>query len=170
MVAKKSTGRVTPKKATPEVESVTSISEWKKASEGSPLRVPSGKTAIVRNPGMQVFLSQGMIPNSLLGPIQAALSNGKRPDLKEIEVNDQTLNDMLNLADAVVIYCVMEPKVTSNKDATGAILPLEARDSDKLYVDEIDVEDKMFIFQFAVGGTRDIEQFRKESAQSLGNL
>lgn len=171
MVAKKSGGRVTPKKATPEEnETPTPISGWKKSSEGSPLRVPSGNTAIVRNPGMQVFVSQGMIPNSLMGPIQEALHNGKRPDMSKLEVNEQTLKDMLELADAVVMFCVVDPKVTSNKDATGEILPLEARDADKLYVDEVDVEDKMFIFQYAVGGTRDIERFRKESAESLGDL
>lgn len=170
MATRKTTGRVTPKKAVSEPGQVTSVEEWKSGTRGSPLRVPSGKTVIARNPGMHTFLEKGMIPNSLLNIVQEAVSKGKKASVKTMEVDEQKLKDMLELTDAICIDVIVEPKVHTNKNAEGEIIPYEERDDSKLYVDEIDVDDKMFIFQFAVGGTRDLERFRKESAQVMGDL
>lgn len=39
-----------------------------------------------------------------------------------------------------------------------------------IYSDEVDLEDKLFIFQYAVGGTRDLERFRGEFGTGLGDL
>lgn len=36
-----------------------------------------------------------------------------------------------------------------------------------VYTDEVDQEDKQFIFQFVVGGTSDLERFRREQAAAL---
>jgi len=47
---------------------------------------------------------------------------------------------------------------------------MTGRQDDLVYADMIDIEDKMFIFNFAVGGTRDVEQFRAGSLQSLGSM
>lgn len=46
----------------------------------------------------------------------------------------------------------------------------EDRDPDFLYCAEIDFMDKMYIFQYAVGGTRDLERFRQEFEQSLDGI
>ena len=46
----------------------------------------------------------------------------------------------------------------------------EAEAEDVLWSDEVDIEDKMFIFQYAVGGTRDLERFRSELGVGLGDL
>jgi len=39
-----------------------------------------------------------------------------------------------------------------------------------IYSDEVDLDDKMFIFQYAVGGTRDLERFRSEHAAGMGDI
>jgi hypothetical protein len=141
----------------------TPASQWKKASAGVPLEVPSGNTALVRNSGMQVFLTKGLIPNSLLPIVRQAMS-GKQPEINLEEITEDQLQDMITLFDAVVVHCVVEPRV----------LPIPAEDNmrlaDVLYVDEVDFDDKMFIFQWVVGGTRDLEQFRKEQAASLESV
>lgn len=165
------TNRTTDKK--PPTNSVpTSAKEWKKnANSGGPLVVPSGNTAMVRNPGMQVFLAEGLVPNSLMGPIQAALNTGKAPTIQSYgDITSDMMADMLKMTDAVCVYCVIEPKLTSNRDAAGNIIDVDDRDEELLYVDEVSIEDKMFIFQWAVGGTRDLESFRKSSAEGLGGL
>lgn len=150
----------------PTTSPITSTKEWKKSSgaEAAPITVPSGNVALVRNPGMKLFLKEGMIPNSLLTIVQTSIdaNQGKtmanvQQDLKANATPEQ-MQDILKLMDAVTIYCVVEPKV--------APVPLvgEERDEDILYVDEVDLEDKMFIMQYAVGGTKDLERFRVELA------
>ena len=46
----------------------------------------------------------------------------------------------------------------------------DERDPDQLYADEVDMEDKNFVFQFAVGGTADVKRFRGEQSQRVANL
>jgi len=141
----------------------TSVQQWKKAAQGVPLEVPSGNTALVRNVGMQVFLQRGLVPNSLMPIVRMAMS-GKEPELKLDDITEDQLRDMVALFDAVVVHCVVEPKVQP-VPAEG-----EERADDVLYVDEVDFDDKQFIFQWVVGGTRDLEQFRKEQAASVESV
>lgn len=136
----------------------SSVASWKAKSQGTPLTVPSGQTALVKLPGLQVFLEEGIIPNSLLPLVTESLSKGIAPSQRQLQDNMDLdkVRDMMSLFDAVTVYCVVEPKVYPIPPAD------KERDEELLYVDEIDFDDKMFIFQFAIGGTREVETFRKE--------
>lgn len=46
----------------------------------------------------------------------------------------------------------------------------DERDPELLYVDEVSIEDRVFIMNFAVGGTRDLERFRGEHAESMAGM
>lgn len=143
---------------------VTSAKAWKqKTSTGTPLVVPSGNTCLVRTPGMQVFIKQGLIPNSLMPIVQEAMNKGRAPKNMDFDTdkNPELLNEMMDLMDAVTVYCVIEPKVEP------APASEDQRDEDTLYVDEVDFNDKMFIFQFAVGGTSDLAKFREELGEHM---
>lgn len=146
---------------------VTSAKSWKsKASAGTPLVVPSGNTCLVRTPGMQVFIKQGLIPNSLLPIVQEAMNKGRAPKNLDLDMdkNPELLTEMMDLMDAITVYCVIDPKVEAE--------PAEwvERDDDVLYVDEVDFNDKMFIFQYAVGGTSDLAKFREELTEHVEAL
>ncbi len=52
----------------------------------------------------------------------------------------------------------------------GQDLPEGDRNDDELYVDEIDLEDKMFTFNYVVGGDPDLATFRTQFGQSLEGL
>ena len=164
------TGRTTPAK--PKVSSTpTTASAWKKQSaEGTPLVVPSGNTCLVRAPGLQVFIKQGMIPNSLLPIVNEAIKKGTMPtdDKFDIEENPEMLNEMMELMDAVTVHCVVEPAVQHIPlDDEGETVPFSQRDPETLYVDEVDFTDKIFIFQYAVGGTADLAKFRQELSEHV---
>lgn len=179
--AVKPTGRVTPKK------DVTSVSEWKRKA-GTPLDLPSGHRALCRNPGIKAFITAGLIPNSLLPLVTEALSRGESPssgaskDNKEIEGkltqqlkdDPKMLADMMDTIDNITLYCVIQPPVRSDKwteddlanelcrpEQVGKVIAQENRDEELLYIDEVDFDDKQHIFQWAVGGTRSLERFRK---------
>ena len=160
------TGRTTAKAERGVPGAVTSANAWKKQTvEGTPLRVPSGNTCLVRAPGMGVFMREGVIPNGLMGIIQEAMANGRAPDEADLAgmVDDPSkLQQLVELADAVALYCVIEPPLSQAPvDEEGHIVPFghALRDPNTLYVDEVDFNDKMYIFNFAVGGTADFAKF-----------
>lgn len=152
---------------------VTSVAEWKKGktSDAQPLELPSGKTCLARPVGIEVFFKAGSIPNSLMGIVSNALAKGTKGESVELEglteslaENPEMLADMITMADRVTIGCVIEPQVYP--------IPAEGedRDDEKLYVDEIDMEDKFFIMGFGLGGTRDLEPFREATAIGMGSV
>lgn len=47
---------------------------------------------------------------------------------------------------------------------------LEYPENPVIYTDEIDFEDAMFLFQLAVGGTKDLESFRKRLDESVAGV
>jgi hypothetical protein len=160
-------GRTTPKGSKGASGPVTSASTWKsKTARGTLITVPSGNTAIVRAPGMQAFLKEGVIPNGLMAIVQESMIGVKKPSEVEMSsiLSDPTkFQELLDLADSVTVACCVDPKVSpAPVGHDGKVLSVDdpERDEDVLYVDEVDFNDKMFIFNFAVGGTADLEQFR----------
>ena len=116
---------------------------------------------------------------------------GLPPQAVEAMTKDPAaLKKGLQMMDEVLCYVVMEPDVQMPPKC-GVILPSsekpcnaymdtdddrhtdpscadhhvymeDARDEDTLYADEVDLNDKSFIFQFVLGGTADLERFRQE--------
>jgi len=140
----------------------TSASDWKKKKNfGVELRVPSGNVCLVRPVGLEAFISQGLIPNALMPIIQESMKTGESPELTEDMVSAEMMAAMVKLFDSVTVYVVQQPTVHP------APKPGEEREEDLLYVDEVDLSDKMFIFNFAVGGTRSLEGFREELGERM---
>lgn len=165
---------------------VTEASQWKSSKnvEGMPLEVPSGNVALVRPVGLEAFLNKGLIPNSLRDIAMQAITGKKVPDLKMSELNEEQILNMIKLFDDVTVFCVIKPEVAPvpvwteedveegfcTSEEVGQEIPLGQRPEGPLYVDVVDLEDKMFLFQFACGGTRTVESFREEYARSLEHL
>lgn len=153
---------------------VTSVGEWKKDSgdQGveSKLALPSGHVCVVKRVSMQTFIEKGMIPNALL-PIVLKSTQGEgmsKSQVADIMSDNERLKDMMNMADSVVCDVVVAPKITPNdvRDTITSDKSLTAAAKKKklaehLFADEVDINDKMFIYQFAVGGSRDLETFRR---------
>lgn len=106
--------------------------------------------------------------------------------MKKFMESEGALQDIFASFDRVAEMCIIEPPVKYHMrkkvDAAGQtvvdhrgrvqweeILEHE-RNEGILYTDEVDAEDKSFIFNFVVGGTRDIEQFREETSDDVADL
>jgi hypothetical protein len=98
----------------------------------------------------------------------------------------------IDLMDRVVEYVVVQPKVLRpvERDEEGKPLllwkgklddageqvmeeiplPDDKREPGVGYTDLIDPTDKVYLFQYVVGGVRDLETFRKEFQETLGGL
>lgn len=158
-------------------ERATSIREWKAANKPAPLKLPSGFTALVKVPGLSILLSEGLIADTLTPMAEAAVQRGKgRPqgpsddELAELARDPEKISKALDTFDKVLVYCVVEPPVTYYKYDDDTVIPEEDRDEDVLYSDEVDLEDKMFIFNVCVGGTRDLESFRKQFSETVDGI
>ena len=175
-------GRATPKKPAP---TVSSAAQWKKSvNEGFDLAVPSGQTCRAKRPGLKVFIKEGLVPNNLKPLIEGAMNEGEAPKnnaevAKAMEGTD--LEEIMDLVDQVTLYCVLEPEIepvpvydegdTDDPELIGTEVPQGSRGDDeneRIFVDEVDFGDKMFLFNWAVGGTADVEQFREEQKEMLG--
>jgi hypothetical protein len=160
--------------------------QWKRAT-AEELELPSGNVALVKRPGMEVFLLEGMIPDTLMPIVTEAVNKGKGippAKMQEMVKDPEQVSAMMDAMDRIVCRIVIEPSVRFHKIlesdlapggdfiesdyAVGEVISEDDRDPDKfIYTDEVFFEDKNFLFQFAVGGTRDLEKFRAESGATL---
>lgn len=155
---------------------VTPASKWRQSTnaEGHLVTLPSGNVARIKTPGIEVFLVSGMIPNSLLPIVQQAMEAGKAG--KEVEADElsqsifsdpKKMADLIELVDSVAVMSFVEPKVLPvPKEGEGRITEAE----DVLYTDEISLEDRMFVFNYASGGTQSLERFRGELQAGVAHL
>lgn len=165
---------------------ITSAEEWLADAEvemGVPtkLRLPSGKVCLAVNKGMMSFVQSGKIPNPLMQIVMGAVNEGKglpTQGLKDLVTGDKAaemLAGMVDMVDAVTVECVLKPEIVAvpppipSADPAGEPTPGE-RLPGVLYVDVLDLDDKMFLFNWVVGGTRDIERFREQSAAAMAAL
>jgi hypothetical protein len=182
------------KKKTSTKKAVSTAKAWKRQSTME-LELPSGNVCLVKRPGMEKLLNAGVMPDNLtpiaMAEIKKAQSGGK-PDANKKEGIDEdlmskfleedgALEGMFRSFDKATVMCVVEPPVrlhfyTEKDELAGQIpkgfsvnddVPEEEREEDILYTDDVDMEDKMFIFQFVVGGSKDIESFRSEFGDVL---
>ena len=56
------------------------------------------------------------------------------------------------------------------KSKIGQVIPDDLRLEDDLYSDEIDIGDKIYLFQVVAGGTTDLQTFRKQFSESMAGL
>ena len=149
---------------------VSDISAFKKRAQGQPLPLPSGLVVKAKRVELQTFLKQGQVPNPLMEIVNEALTKGETMDpqsmlsTEDSKVDLEMVNEMYEMVNKVTVASVVEPKIQEAPEEG------EDRDDDLLYVDEVDDEDKMFIWQWALGGTSDIATFRREAGADLDAL
>lgn len=171
--------------------------QWKRHTAPQEITVPSGNVALVRRPdSIRVFMSEGFIPNSLLPIVERSIKSGGGEDsvdteelTKEVLSNSALLTDMAQMQDNIVLKCVVEPLVAPipkytqkhvdeglvTEQFVGTEIPFGhphrehgyTEETLPLFVDEVDAEDKKFIYQFCMGGTADLERFRDKSAATV---
>lgn len=177
----------------------TAASEWKgaEAFAGQDLPLPSGNVARVKRMSPTDFLKDGSIPDPLTDIVRKAIhtKKGLNPkDLEAISDDPKQLASALEMLDRTVTRVVVQPVVqmppACDQPVEDGICGLYAnepvhetpmrsghhayhegvRDASILYADVVDLNDKMFIFQWALGGTADLAQFREELQAGVGSL
>ena len=144
---------------------------WLAGSVGSlhDLVVPAtGQRCLVRRPGMEGLMQAGILHNvDTLSKVVAdkhLKDGGKQVDVASLSQDTEAIAAVSHVVDRVVSYCVVKPEVyMAPNDKTS-------REPGVVYTDMIDLVDKFFIFNFVVGGTRDMESFRGGLLEPVGSV
>lgn len=177
----------------PAKRKISTVQDWKRSSTAVEVPLPSGKVCLANRIGMKSFLEQGTIPDYLT-PIVNRIIREKRylpPEEEKALANDPTAAlKTAEMLDRALVLTVVEPKVHM---PPGCAVPgcgkylnfndedVHNRKGDKfdhdfvsgekddnlLYADEVDLEDKLFLFNWSVGGGTDLNTFRQQYAESL---
>lgn len=174
----------------------TSAADWKKTTHDYPiLTTPTGKNVRVKRPGMTKFLEAGYLPDALAATVRKEIAMAKKrpgPARQEVKVDlfddldPEALAEMLASLDKIMCHVFVEPKCVTHRrvvlddngqpvlDEAGEKqyedIPEEEREDGVIYPDWIEMEDKNFIFQYAVGGSSDLTRFRQEQNATLAAL
>jgi len=164
---------------------VTSLSDWKSPKESSILtELPSGNVVRIRRPDIAELVAADLLPDSLTPKAQAAIDKAKGKDgasdkdsklkAEDLELKPKDIAEVLDSFARICELVVVEPLVKFHKvkrpDGTWETISEAYRDEDTLYSDCIELEDQTFIFNFAVGGTQEIDQFRREFGEAVGGI
>lgn len=136
--------------------------------------LPSGQLALVRRPGVEGLVKAGVLKNldsltSLVNEAHIKRVEGKNGpedhvDLNSLMADEERMAAITHVIDRVLCYVVVRPEVHMTPgDATRRVPGV-------VYADMVDLVDKMFVFNYVVGGTRDLESFRNELSGVLGGL
>lgn len=137
------------------------------------LQVPSGQLCLVRRPGMEGLMKAGVLHNvdtlsSLVNEkhLKRVAKGGKAQEIDIASLMDdpKALDDVLMIVDKVICHCVVKPEIhRTPNDVTR-------RQPGVVYADMVDINDKMFIFNYVVGGSSDLETFRRGLVDAVGGL
>jgi hypothetical protein len=148
------------------------------------LELPSGETCLAIRPGAQGLIKAKLLDSldQLTSLVQVEHIDANDPrkasetkvSIEELAKDPEKLDQGLAMIDRVICHVVKAPVVlmdlTEEEQAARVARGLPAVDPEAIYASYVDEEDKMFIVQWAVGGTSDLIQFREESAKLMGSL
>lgn len=143
----------------------TTPQQWKKATT-EPVELPSGNYMRVRRMNMSTLLATGKLPNSLVSIVKSAVDKGTgmqgvEDKMGDIVGDEKQLKEMMEFMDDLVVMVSIEPKVEKAPEDEAD------RREDVLYADEVDQDDKSFLFQVVTGGTTDLEKFREATQANV---
>lgn len=148
----------------------STAASWKKADTAGAAEdvlLPSGNVALLRRVSPETFIAKKMIPDSISGIVQQAIekNQGLKPKDEAALMRDpDKIADAIKFMDTAVCYAVVDPQINAAPEDESE------RDSGLLYVDQVDLNDKIFIFNWASGGSSDLARFRSEFGDAVSRL
>lgn len=170
-----------PSTAQPEINNVWGSTE----RQGLVTRItlPSGQTADCKRIGMEGLVEAGILNDmdGLTGVVDQRFvkraRNGGKPtqeiDVAAISEDPESLKRIILVVDRALPHIVVEPTVRLHlrdlPNGKTEMIPDDEREAG-VYTDQIGFEDKMFLLNWAVGGSADPRRFLDESGDVVGNV
>lgn len=152
------------------------------------LIMPSGQTCRARRISVQAVIETGMIGqlDSLTATVDSytrKVKGGKGVPDGSVVMSDKLLGDTeaLNLiigaVDQIIPHVVVSPNVKLHytqvkvgETVVTKLIKAEDRQPGQVYTDMIDFTDKMFLFEWSVGGLAGLTSFRGETHGDVGDV
>jgi hypothetical protein len=152
------------------------------------LTLPSGQTCLARKVSIQSMIETGLMGyvDSLTASVEQytrRIKGGKgvpdgTPEIDSAILKDpQALKVLIQVADLVTPHIVASPTVLLHfteqvvgKTRATKMIPASERIEGQIYTDQIDIEDKMFLFDWGLGGIAALQSFRGEPGGDVGGV
>jgi hypothetical protein len=149
------------------------------------ITTPSGQTCHAKRIGLQGMVEAGVLgdSDSLTAMVDSKhirrVRGGKGPDREELDLasimkDPDQLGKIIMMVDRALPLIVQSPEVklhfTDESDGSTLRVPDDKREEEDVYTDQIGLEDKMFLFNWSVGGSADVTRFREESDNAVAGL
>jgi hypothetical protein len=143
------------------------------------LTVPSGQVCQVRRPGVEGLVRMGLLDkvDSLTSMVNdkhiKRVKGQKVIDEKSLMSDPESLLKAMSTIDRILCHVVVQPHIElAVKTVDGQEISLTEDDYEPgvVYSSMVGLEDKMFIFNYSVGGSKDLEKFRQRIGKPLSSL
>lgn len=154
------------------------------------IKLPSGNECDAERTGLEGIVKAGVLSegDTLTDIIDKKhvrrVRGGKGADRDEIDAKSLmedpgALGKVVMTVDRAMVHIIHAPTVLlhfhdldtpSENGAMTRRLPEDERKDGAVYTDQIPLEDKMFLFNWAVGGSPDASRFRDESASAVAGV
>lgn len=159
----------------PAEQQPTSAAAWGAKKKGFVVELPSGQFArIKRSLDFTILLKQGRIPNPLNGVIMEMVKN-ETTEFDMEKLDSETLQQFFTLVDDIVCQCFVEPrcqqppkkKAHQDDETYDAMVDAWEPEEGCIHVNDVDPNDKMFVFSVAQGAATELAPFRKGPASDV---
>jgi hypothetical protein len=176
----------------PSVNDFTPNTVWGDSTPvGAPIELttPLGQTLLAKKVSIEGLLEMGILTMAdSLTPLmeqhtKKRMKNGPSgPATAEVDTNalmgdPNAMKSVMTLVDKIMPIVVVSPsvalhyeEVTVGKTTVTRMIPQDKRQPGMVYTDQIDFMDKMFIFEWAVGGLQAMLSFRQGSPTDVGSV
>jgi hypothetical protein len=143
------------------------------------LECPSGQVCQVRRPGVEGLVRHGLLDKvdsitSMINQKHIKRVKGEKViDEKSLMSDPQALMKAMTTIDKVICFVVAQPHIElpiKVVDGVEQELPENEYVDGVVYTSMVGIEDKMFIFNYSVGGSKDLEKFRLRSGESVPGM
>jgi hypothetical protein len=145
------------------------------------VEVPSGQVCLIQRLDMQALMEAGvltridaltvLVDNKHVSRKAKGGKNSKKSQemqndltMKQIMNDPEKFKEVLEVVDRVIMAVVIAPKLHEVPEDN------DDRKPDLVYIDTVDLTDKMFLLQYVMGGTSGIARFRGELQQYADDL
>lgn len=147
------------------------VTTWGQNGGAVDLTVPSGQLCLAIKPGLEGLLKSGVLHGidplvALVEEHQSRMQGRESDQAFGLEVmNDpEKLDQILHMVDKVMCHVVLKPKISLTPDDPTRRVP------GNLYADNVDLEDKIYIMSWALGMAGDLDNFRSQLSEDVGDV
>ena len=144
---------------------------WAENTGHEDVTVPSGQLVLARRTSIQALIQFGLLQDlDLLSSVVVTdhldpkAGEGDQDKIMDLLKDPKKSESLFHMLDKVLCFVVVKPEIKMPPN------DVTKREDGVIYADTVDLADKMFLFEYATGGTNDVSRFREGSGAPVGDV